>query len=1132
MMPKTIHLPARIGPYVVLEPIGGGASGAVAKCRHVDTGQIAAVKLAGPDPDHRARLRHEARVLLLLGRSRHPGVVDLLDTGTAQGVPWTAQRFIAGPDLTSARPTARHRFSTVDWDEVAQIGISIADALAHVHGQGIIHCDLSPRNILLENGKAPVLIDFDSAQVTYDDGTMREVVQSHGTLKGTPGYASPERILGTVGDARSDLYSFGCILYELATGVPPFHADTVEALCQQHLHRNPPAPSSKSSQIPKELEQLILSLLQKDPKGRVGRAEEVMATLTSASGERGPRLAAKHRQWNLHRPQLIGRENALRLLTANLEEAARGSGSFFLISGRSGIGKTRVLNEVAQQARDFMVCFGRCGTMTSGRAGERLSTRRGLEPFLPFLQWLAGYYKASVSPSSAKLLPVLAVLGQYEPSLAAVVPVSSVPKLPPELARSRVLQSLTEALELASVDRPILVLIDDLQWADDLTCAFLQHDYRSALESSRVLILAAHRSEEPEPALLGDNTRRIQLEPLKWDELGVMATDMLGTDLVPAGLAEALHRHSAGNPFVAAEYLRAFVECELLRRGANNDWEFSDTLSGRSGLSVPSSLRDLFALRLSALSAAAKEVLEVSSLLEREFSGELVTAIMRGTSGDRATADALEQLVALGILECSKQGDQYRFVHDKLRETQAQEIPDTRRRLLHRNIALLLEECRQEQRLEVALAELGVHWAETGEPAKAIPYLATAAEQAAARHMNADAADLYARALSQIELLLSEDRSWSAQAISLGEARGDVLGWSARHEEACAQQHATLALVNEGDTLRRARLERKKAKAYWTIHDYQNAIAALTRAKTLLGDLDRLSNDAEFSEWIEIQQGFFWLHYFARTGSPTDDLMRGMTDVVHRYGSPAQKSMFYECAVGDTLARDRYHYSEHAVTLARTSNSEISVSPEHLAQRADARFSLAFALLQGNLAECHEALGLLEENLRILTPIGEATLLTRSLAYLAIAWRRIGDVVQTQAAAASARRNAERVRLIPYIGVSLACEAWVLWKSGDMAGARRSSDEACVRWSKAQHAFPFQWLAKFILLDFHYLNDDFHAAARILSDMLDKHQQRLQDEVDASMLACLHCLEHEPDPRRASEALRNLLELARRHCYL
>ncbi len=1120
-------LPPGIGPYIVLSPIAAGGFGAVAKCRHEDNQRIAAVKLAGSDPDHRGRLCHEARVLSRLGPARHRGVIELLDTGAEQGMPWIALSFVDGPTLASFYRGKRAN-NPESLAEVSRLGRRVAEALGHCHVHGVVHSDVSPSNILLAHGTEPILIDFGSAVVTFDGSAMREVGQSHLALHGTPGYAAPEQISGQLPDARSDLYALGCILYELISGLPPFRADTVEALCQQHLHVPPVALTSRVPWLPREIDDLILALLQKEPKSRPGRAEEVAEVLARFCDDLEPLPAPKASAWMLHRPQLIGRESTLQPLVEGLNEAAQGRGGLFLVSGRSGIGKTRLINELAHRARDFRVMFGRCGALTGGRTGQ------ALEPFLPFLEWLANYRATPHAGTSAELDTAVAVLSEYEPALRAPQTASAVPSLPPELGRSRVLQSLLEVLLVASSARPLLLVIDDVQWADDLSRAFLHESYRTVLESSKVLIVVAQRSEEPEPAL-GADVRRIHLDPLSWDELGVMAMDMLGTELVPAGLAEALYRHSEGNPFFAAEYLRAFIECGFLSRTARSDWEFSEHRPGSSRVPIPSSLRDLFALRIGGLSVIARQVLEVSSLLGRQFRGELVEEIMRGAASGSDTRGALEELVMQRILD-SWGVDRYQFVHDKLREAQAQAIPDGQRRSLHRIIAVFLDTADNVSRFEISPADLGVHWAEAGDAARAILHLQTAAEHAAAQYMNAKAADLYSLALSQIDAarrhLLNDEGALMAKATCLGEARGDVLGWSARHEEACKQWDDTLALVHDRDIVRRARLERKKANAFWTLHNYEQAKGALGRAAALIGRVEHLSESDERAEWIEIQQGFFWLHYFSRhTGSSTEQLMNRMADVVEKHGTSVQKSMFYECAVGDIMLRERYRYSERAVELARRATSEVVAAAEQLAPAAEARFSLAFVLVQGTPTQCREAVEILEGNVNLLTPVGEATVLTLSLVYLAIAWRRSGDVEATRLVSARARRSAERVRVIPYIGASLACESWVLWKMGDLGTARHRAEEACAWWAKAPHTFPFQWLAKLVLLDLHYLSDDFASAERVVLELLDPRQQRLEDSLDRGLAACSVCLRSN-QPRTASLAIRDVLELASRHAYL
>jgi hypothetical protein len=1008
------------------------------------------------------------------------------------------------------------------------LGSCLAEALAHVHEHGIIHCALSPETILLAGGQQPVLIDFGSALVTSDGSTVRQRQPDMG-LPAARRYESPEQIAGLPPDSRSDLYALGCTLYEMFVGVPPFGTDAGESLSEDHRHRAPRSPSSVRDGLPRELEELLLALLQKNPMDRPDRAEDVANALAalSASSVQGPR-PPRDKAWSLRRSRLVGRQGALDRLVGALDAATRARGGSFLVTGASGIGKTRILNELALQARGFNVIFGCCSKIT--REGERTLGGRALEPFVPFLKWLAAYREAQAASMPPELAAAMAVLAPYEPALDAALSIPSLPPLSPELGRSRALRSLLDALLRTSIERPLLIIIDDLQWADDLTRTFLSGSHHSALEASRVLIVAAHRADNGHSEPLGGELQRVVLGPLSMDEIGTMAREMLGVDLVPSGLAESVYHHSEGNPFIAIEYLRAFVESGLLRRGPTKRW----TLFEPHVLPIPSSLQELFAVRLGGLSNAAKQVLEVASVLGREFRVEWLASIVQPVTSRVDLDEALHELVRRHILEPGAAG-QYRFMHDKLREAQWTAISEPRRRILHRRAAQILS-ARQEPCFDASAAELGIHWAAACEPAKAVVYLEAAAQQAAAQHRIADAAELYAMALSQVEAASSANPAagdWVARTIALGELRGDLLGWSARHDEACVQYDAILPLVDAADTIRRARLERKKGKAYWTLHDYDNAMLALGRAQALLGDLSSSSRADELHEWIEIQQGFFWLHYFARRAETfTEPLMQRLSEVVERHGTPTQKSMFYECAACHTLACDRYRYSARALELAERASSVVGGAAERLAEGASARFVLGFTLALGTPAQCRQAVDVLDANLQILAPIGEATLLTRSLVYLAIAWRRAGNVEATQAVASRARTSAERAHLVPYIGASFGCEAWVQWRNGDTAAARRIAERACAWWASTPHSFPFQWLAKFVLLDLHCVSLDISAASRVVADLLDAEQQRFPRDLDASLLACAVSLRSAAEPRAKSRALRQVLELAQGHSYL
>jgi tetratricopeptide (TPR) repeat protein len=717
-----------------------------------------------------------------------------------------------------------------------------------------------------------------------------------------------------------------------------------------------------------------------------------------------------------------------------------------------------------------------------------------------------------------ELQSALTVLADYEPSLrqpdAAVLGT-----LPPALARARVLQSLATVLGAVSRERPLLLILDDIQWADDLTFAFLSRDHGLTPASAKLCLVAAYRSDElskeRQQQLAEKASGAVLLERLSEPEVATLAGNLLGSQLVPGQVSELLHRHSDGNPFLVVQYLYSLLHQGVLRQSDDG----SRTLVSNpldAPRPVPGGLKELFEVRLGGLSEPARRALELGAVLGTEFRAELLEQSVARAGEGLDASFALWELTEHRLLEVLP-GGRYRFVHDKLREAQLAALGPEARRALHGMAAELLSADPQ----GVETAELGLHFAEAGLPARAVPHLELAADQAGRRYANAEAVALYRVAIEQVRALdsvPSDERL--ALILRLAEARGDILFRSGRNDEAIAQFAAALEAA---PAAARARIKRKQGAAAWSAHDYAAASAALEEAEQALSNADE-PESARAHQWLEIQQNRFWTHYFAREAGPlTEAVLERMRPVVEQHGTALQRSMFFECRACHVMARDRYAFSEEVVSSARRALDELRREADHAGQAGSARFVLALSLVIGKIEHCREAVALLDENIRELEPIGDANLLSRSLVYQSLAYRRLADAERARSTNERARRYAERAQLTPYVGAALACEAWLCWRAENLEDAERLSTEAASWWRRGGHVFPFRWLGSLVALDIHRVRDDFDAAKLALDDLLEPTQMRFAKPLATALIAArAACTTLEP--RAASRTLAALVQ--------
>lgn len=250
----------RLGPYEILDYIGRGGMGAVYKAYDPVLTRYVALKVLPAeflhDPSFADRFRREAQIW---ARLDHPSIVPVYFSAIEEGLPFLAMKFVSGgalADLLKGGP--------LDHERTAAILSEIASALDHAHGLGVVHRDVKPGNVLLgEDGRA-YLSDFGIARVVA--GTRPST--HTGGVTGTPGYMAPEQARSQQPDARVDIYSLGCMAYEMYTGVPPFKGDTPVDVMMRHITESPAPPRSLAPGLSPHIESAILKAIAKDPDHR------------------------------------------------------------------------------------------------------------------------------------------------------------------------------------------------------------------------------------------------------------------------------------------------------------------------------------------------------------------------------------------------------------------------------------------------------------------------------------------------------------------------------------------------------------------------------------------------------------------------------------------------------------------------------------------------------------------------------------------------------------------------------------------------------------------------------------------------------------------------------------------------
>jgi tRNA A-37 threonylcarbamoyl transferase component Bud32 len=643
------------GRFVVEASLGRGGMAAVYRVRDVKTGEKLALKRSWAQDDQRAAKRRALleREFHTLAHLSHPRIIEVYDYGVDEDGPYYTMELLDGADLDRAGP--------MPWTEACALLRDLASSVAILHSRGLIHRDISARNVRRTADGRAKLIDFGAMVST---GVANDVV-------GTPPFMAPEVLQMQALDARADLFSLGALAYYLLTGRHAFPARRTADLRDAWRSR-PSPPSRVFPEIPQALSTLVLQLLSLDRSTRPQNAGEVMERLcviASLPKEELPEITRAY----LATPTLVGRDKTLVAIRSHMLSLVRGDGGALLIEGAAGTGRSRMIDACVFEAKLLSALVIRTGAGdATGPWGVARAIASQLFALLPELAI------ENTRLSRGVLSHVIDELRQESGHSMSV----SFPE------RSLILREMRDFVLSMARSQRLLIAVDDADRIDEPSAAFLAALADKSERRSVMLVLAVEPEITSDAAraltLVGTLAQRATLSPLEPEQTEALLRSVFG-DVHNLGMwGGKIHSLAAGNPRTTMELAQQLVDRGLARYEAGS-WLLPQQLDK---IDLPKTLAESLANRLAKLSPDARELAEALCIADPQlFPLSAYRALTRHREQKRMFA-ALEELVSMQILivgtERSVWG-QHGYPAMLL-----QMMPETRKAQIHARMAELL----------------------------------------------------------------------------------------------------------------------------------------------------------------------------------------------------------------------------------------------------------------------------------------------------------------------------------------------------------------------------------------------------------------------------------------------------------
>lgn len=750
------------------------------------------------------------------------------------------------------------------------LAIGLARAVGEVHEADVVHKNIEPNSILIDDALQLRLIDF---SIASELSLERQNYAGAQPIEGALAYLSPEQTgrMNRDLDYRSDFYSLGVTLYQLLTGQLPFTADSVLGWVHSHISRSPRSPTELDAGVPPTVAAVVLKLLAKNPEDRYQGSAALLSDLERCQRELTQTgvvsmFAPGHRDVSrrFQVPQrLYGREAELSALLSYFERAAGGRTEICMVAGYSGVGKSALVNELSKPLAR------RGGYLVQGkfdqfqRSTPYAAVAAALRSLVPqLLTEPQGQRDRLRDRLLAALGPNGQVLVTLVPDLELVIGAQpAVPELPRNEAQNRFQITLLDFIRVVAQTQPLVIFLDDLQFSDAATLQLIRW-LATARDLSHLLLIGAYRSNEVDighPLRLALNdieevrpVHTLAMRPLGSGPVEQLVADTLHTDRAAcAPLSGLLFDESRGNPFFLTEMLKTLAQNGSIRfEELAGRWRWDLETVRCSGLS--NNVVDFVIANLNKLPPQTRRVLQLAACIGSNFDLRTLSVIHERTMEEtaRELLPALQRHMVIPLHngyklvgqssdgEASDVNPDYRFQHDRIQQAAYALIDADRRQAVHLSVGRLIQRHADEAGRRERLIDIVGHLNEgrqlIEDPAERLLLAQlnlTAGTQA--QHSSAYGAALAYLGIAQ-ELLPHD--AWDSQytlMLAVATEYQQCAYLTARYDE--AETWIERILAHARTPLERAEILSQRTRQYATIGKMEDSIRAAVMGLSLLG---------------------------------------------------------------------------------------------------------------------------------------------------------------------------------------------------------------------------------------------------------------------------------------------------------